>query len=171
MLFIPIISHRANGGFLLPLSFRLLTIRMTAKTLRIGMDISAIFTSAKTTLDLLSGIETNSILSERISLLKDQIEILRNTCEATQKELTETKAKCAELEKEISRYRAAEDFVFARGAAFKKTATGYTESVFCPQCFHIASPSFERFPFECKNCGWRSSFKKTEFKRILASLP
>lgn len=135
------------------------------------MDISAIYASAKATLDILSGIESNAVLSERIALLKDQIEILRYTQEATQKELSDYKTKCAELENEIARYRAAEQFVFMRGAAFKKTSTGYAENVFCPQCFHIASPSFERFPFECKNCGWRSSFKKAEFGRIFESLP
>lgn len=135
------------------------------------MDISAIFTSAKATLDLLSGIESNSVLSERVALLKDQLDILRYTQETTQKELTDYKAKCAKLEQEIARYRAAEQFVFARGAAFKKTATGYAESVYCPSCFHIATPSFDRFPFECKKCGWRSAFSKAEFRIIFKNLP
>lgn len=135
------------------------------------MNIPAIFTSITSTLDVLSGIETNAVLVERIALLKDQIEILRNTCESTQKELTELKEQYRQQEQELSRYRAAEEFVFKFGAAFKKTATGYAESVFCPQCFHIASPSFERFPFECKKCGWRSNFNKAQFKRLFNELP
>ncbi|MFD0965293.1 hypothetical protein B0186_04055 [Canicola haemoglobinophilus] len=135
------------------------------------MDIATIFSSAKTTLDILSGMETNSVLAERVALLKDQIEILRYTYESTQKELTETKAKCTALENEIASYRTAEQFIFEHGAAFKKTSTGYIKAVYCPNCFKVASASFVRFPFQCGSCKWSSMFKMGEFERIFNSLP
>ncbi|WP_077476354.1 hypothetical protein [Rodentibacter ratti] len=135
------------------------------------MDISAIFTSAKTTLDLLSGMESNTVLSERVALLKDQIEILRYAHEATQKELTETKEKCAKLENEVAAYRVTEQFVFEHGAAFKKSPSGYIKAVYCPNCLTVAGGSIFSFPFQCGNCKWRSMFKIGEFDRIFNSLP
>lgn len=135
------------------------------------MDISVIYTSVKTTLDILSGMETNSVLAERIALLKDQLEILRYSYETTQKELTECKAKCTELEQEIASYRAAEQFVFEHGAAFKKSPTGYIKAVYCPNCLIVASGSFKTFPFQCANCKWRSMFTLSEFERIFETLP
>ena len=135
------------------------------------MDISAIYTSAKATLDLLSGIESNSVLMERVALLKDQLEILRYSHEATQKELTKTKAKCAELENEIARYRNSEEFVFKHGAAFKKTAGGYIDTPYCPNCKLAVGSGFDDFPFQCKKCGWISTFTQNELTDILKSLP
>lgn len=135
------------------------------------MDISPLYTSIKTTLDILSGIESNSVLSERVALLKDQIEILRYSYETAQKELTEYKAQCAKLENEIAAYRAAEQFIFEHGAAFKKTSSGYIEAVYCPNCLTVAGGSFPSFPFQCGKCKWRSMFKISEFKSIFKSLP
>lgn len=135
------------------------------------MDISAIFTSAKNTLDILSGMETNSVLVERIALLKDQVEILRDAYESAQKELTETKAKCTELENEIASYRATEQFIFEQGAAFKKSPSGYIKAVYCPNCLTVASGGFVHFPFQCGSCKWISMFKMGEFERIFNSLP
>lgn len=135
------------------------------------MDISVIYTSVKTTLDILSSMETNSVLAERIALLKDQLEILRYSYETTQKELTEYKAKCAELEQEIASYRAAEQFVFEHGATFKKSPTGYIKAVYCPNCLIVAGGSFKTFPFQCANCKWRSMFTLSEFERIFKTLP
>lgn len=135
------------------------------------MNIAAIYASMRTTLDLLSGIETNAVLAERVALLKDQIDILRNTCETTEKELSELKIKCAKQDEELARYRAAEEFVFQSGAAFKKTATGYIKAVYCPNCLTVAGGSVLRFPFQCGKCKWRSMFKIGEFERIFNSLP
>ncbi|QIR12118.1 hypothetical protein [Avibacterium paragallinarum] len=135
------------------------------------MDISPIFTSVKTTLDLLSGLESNAVLNERVALLKDQIEILRYAHETAQKELSEYKEKCAALENEIASYRQAEQFIFEHGAAFKKTSSGYIEAVYCPNCLTVAGGSFSTFPFQCGKCKWRSMFKVSEFKGIFKSLP
>ncbi len=103
--------------------------------------------------------------------LKDQIEILRNTCETAQKELAETKAKCTELENEIARYRVQEEFVFEQGAAFKKSSGKYIKAVYCPNCLIVAGASFTRFPFQCASCGWRSPFLKSQFENVFNSLP
>ncbi|RZN56068.1 hypothetical protein [Avibacterium paragallinarum] len=135
------------------------------------MDMSSIFTSVKTTLDLLSGFESNAVLSERVALLKDQIEILRYAHETAQKELSEYKEKCTALENDIARYRQAEQFIFKRGAAFKKTSSGYVEAVYCPNCFTVAAGGSSSFPFQCGACKWRSMFKVSEFKGIFKSLP
>ncbi|WP_324681572.1 hypothetical protein [Bibersteinia trehalosi] len=135
------------------------------------MDITAIYASAKSTLDILSGMGTNDILRERITLLREQLDVLRYAQETAEKELTQLKEKCRLQEEELSRYRTAEQFIFEHGAAFKKTSCGYIATPYCPNCLIAVGAEKLLFPFKCCRCGWCSSFKGKHLQDILNSLP
>ncbi len=84
------------------------------------MDIGLLITSLKSGIGALSAVQSNEVLRERIAFIGEQIDVLQKAHAATVQELAEAKAKNVELEKEISAYRAKDQFVEHMGAAFRK---------------------------------------------------
>ncbi|MEX7613952.1 hypothetical protein AB6V61_21385, partial [Klebsiella pneumoniae] len=83
------------------------------------MDIGLLITSLKSGIGALSAVQSNEVLRERIAFIGEQIDVLQKAHAATVQELAEAKAKNVELEKEISAYRAKDQFVEHMGAAFR----------------------------------------------------
>lgn len=136
------------------------------------MDIGLFITSIKSAIGALSTVQSNEVLRERIAFIYEQIEVVQKANEAAVKELAEAKAKNIELEKEIAAYRAKDEFVQHRGAAFRKNPSGgYIDAVYCPNCLKQVGSGFDDFPFHCGSCGWTSSFEGREKDSVIKSLP
>lgn len=136
------------------------------------MDFGLLVTSLKSAVGAFSTVQSNEVLRERIAFVYEQIDVIQKASEATVKELAEVKAKNIELEKEIAAYRAKDEFIQHRGAAFRKDPSGgYVRAVYCPNCLKQVGAGISSFPFQCGTCGWRSEFRGGALTHIINSLP
>lgn len=136
------------------------------------MDVGLIIASLKKGLCALSTIQSNEVLRERIAFIGEQIDVLQKTHAATEKKLAEAIAKNVELTKQIETYRAQEQFVFHRTAAFRKDSSGgYARAVYCPNCFKAVGADFSDSTFHCATCGWCSEFEKRDLDSVMKTLP
>lgn len=136
------------------------------------MDLTLIISSLKTGLGALSSIQSNDVLRERLILINEQIKVIQEAHESSQKELAELKAKNLELEKEVASYREKDNFVQHFGAAFRKDASGhYIRAVYCPNCIKQVGAGSLEFPYHCSSCGWYSDFNVSALHHIMSSLP
>lgn len=136
------------------------------------MDISLFISSIKNGVGALSAIQSNEVLRERIAFIGEQIDVLEKAHAATEKKLSEAEAKNVELTKQIEAYRAKEQFIFHRTAAFRKDASGgYARAVYCPNCLKAVGADFSDSTFHCASCGWVSEFEKRDLDGVMKSLP
>lgn len=136
------------------------------------MDIGLFISTLKSTVGALSTIQSNEVLRERIVFIGEQIDVLQKAHAATVEELAQAKAKCVELTNEIEAYRAKEQFVLHRTAAFRKDASGgYARAVYCPNCLKAVGADFSDSTFHCATCGWCSEFEKRDLDSVMKSLP
>jgi len=136
------------------------------------MDLGLLITSLKNGIGALSAVQSNEVLRERIAFIGEQIDVLQKAHATTVQELTDSKAKNVELEKEVAAYRAKDQFVEHMGAAFRKNPSGgYINAVYCPNCHKQVGSGFDDFPYHCASCGWTSRFEGRELERIMNSLP
>ncbi|HBM7610116.1 TPA: hypothetical protein ACW720_003517 [Enterobacter asburiae] len=136
------------------------------------MDVGLIIASLKNGLGALSTIQSNEVLRERIAFIGEQIDVLQKTHAATEQKLAEAIAKNVELTKQIEAYRAQEQFVLHRTAAFRKdTSCGYARAVYCPNCFKAVGADFSDSTFHCATCGWCSEFEKRDLDSVMKTLP
>ncbi|HHU0772342.1 TPA: hypothetical protein ACT92I_000774 [Enterobacter hormaechei subsp. xiangfangensis] len=136
------------------------------------MDVGLIIASLKNGLGALSTIHSNEVLRERIAFIGEQIDVLQKTHAATEQKLAEAIAKNVELTKQIEAYRAQEQFVLHRTAAFRKdTSGGYARAVYCPNCFKAVGADFSDSTFHCATCGWCSEFEKRDLDSVMKTLP
>ncbi|ELK6102018.1 TPA: hypothetical protein ACYSC8_000121 [Citrobacter freundii] len=136
------------------------------------MDVGLIIASLKNGLGALSTIQSNEVLRERIAFIGEQIDVLQKTHAATEQKLAEAIAKNVELTKQIEAYRAQEQFVLHRTAAFRKdTSGGYARAVYCPNCFKAVGADFSDSTFHCATCGWCSEFEKRDLDSVMKTLP
>ncbi|WP_413476018.1 hypothetical protein [Hafnia paralvei] len=136
------------------------------------MDVGLLIASLKNGIGALSAVQSNEVLRERIAFIGEQIDVLQKAHAATIEELAETKAKCVELTKEVEAYRAKDEFVFHRTAAFRKEPSGgYVRAVYCPNCLKQVGSGFDDFPYHCRSCGWTSLFEGREIDRVMNTLP
>ncbi|EOJ9645383.1 hypothetical protein ACM53I_004200 [Enterobacter hormaechei] len=136
------------------------------------MDAGLIIASLKNGLGALSTIQSNEVLRERIAFIGEQIDVLQKTHAATEQKLAEAIAKNVELTKQIETYRAQEQFVLHRTAAFRKDSSGgYARAVYCPNCFKAVGADFSDSTFHCATCGWCSEFEKRDLDSVMKTLP
>lgn len=136
------------------------------------MDVGLIIASLKNGLGALSTIQSNEVLRERIAFIGEQIDVLQKTHAATEQKLAEAIAKNVELTKQIEAYRAQEQFVLHRTAAFRKdTSGGYARAVYFPNCFKAVGADFSDSTFHCATCGWCSEFEKRDLDSVMKTLP
>lgn len=136
------------------------------------MDVGLIIASLKSGLGALSTIQSNEVLRERIAFIGEQIDVLQKTHAATEQKLAEAIAKNVELTKQIEAYRAQEQFVLHRTAAFRKGSSGgYARAVYCPNCFKAVGADFSDSTFHCATCGWCSEFEKRDLDSVIKTLP
>ncbi|WP_288954386.1 hypothetical protein [uncultured Citrobacter sp.] len=136
------------------------------------MDVGLIIASLKNGLGALSTIQSNEVLRERIAFIGEQIDVLQKTHAATEQKLAESVAKNVELTKQIEAYRAQEQFVLHRTAAFRKDPSGgYARAVYCPNCFKAVGADFSDSTFHCATCGWCSEFEKRDLDSVIKTLP
>ncbi|MDD9221536.1 hypothetical protein [Enterobacter kobei] len=136
------------------------------------MDVGLIIASLKKGLGALSTIQSNEVLRERIAFIGEQIDVLQKTHAATEQKLAEAIAKNVELTKQIETYRAQEQFVLHRTAAFRKDSSGgYARAVYCPNCFKAVGADFSDSTFHCATCGWCSEFEKRDLDSVMKTLP
>lgn len=136
------------------------------------MDVGLIIASLKNGLGALSTIQSNEVLRERIAFIGEQIDVLQKTHAATEQKLAEAIAKNVELTKQIETYRAQEQFVLHRTAAFRKDSSGgYARAVYCPNCFKAVGADFSDSTFHCATCGWCSEFEKRDLDSVMKTLP
>lgn len=136
------------------------------------MDVGLIIASLKNGLGALSTIQSNEVLRERIAFIGEQIDVLQKTHAATEQKLAEAIAKNVELTKQIEAYRAQEQFVLHRTAAFRKdTSGGCARAVYCPNCFKAVGADFSDSTFHCATCGWCSEFEKRDLDSVMKTLP
>lgn len=136
------------------------------------MDVGLIIASLKNGLGALSTIQSNEVLRERIAFIGEQIDVLQKTHAATEQKLAEAIAKNVELTKQIEAYRAQEQFVLHRTAAFRKDSSGgYARAVYCPNCFKAVGADFSDSTFHCATCGWCSEFEKRDLDSVMKTLP
>ncbi|KFC95742.1 Uncharacterised protein [Leminorella grimontii] len=136
------------------------------------MDVALFISTIKNSVSALSAIQSNEVLRERIAFIYEQMDVVLKSYESAQKELSETKEKLVELEKQIAAYREKDEFVQHMGAAFRKNpAGGYILAAYCPNCLKQVGSSFDDFPFYCPTCGWSSSFNGYDLSHIMKSLP
>lgn len=136
------------------------------------MDVGLIITSLKNGLGALSAVQSNEVLRERIVFIGEQIDVLQKAHAATEQKLAEAVAKNVELTKQIEAYRAKEQFVLHRTAAFRKDASGgYARAVYCPNCFKAVGADFSDSTFHCATCGWCSEFEKRDLDDVIKTLP
>ncbi|MDS0070045.1 hypothetical protein GRP89_10040 [Citrobacter freundii] len=136
------------------------------------MDVGLIIASLKNGLGALSTIQSNEVLRERIAFIGEQIDVLQKTHAATEQKLAEAVAKNVELTKQIEAYRAQEQFVLHRTAAFRKDSSGgYARAVYCPNCFKAVGADFSDSTFHCATCGWCSEFEKRDLDSVIKTLP
>lgn len=135
------------------------------------MDVGLIIASVKNAVSALSAVQSNEVLRERIAFIGEQIDILQKTHAATEKKLAEAEAKNIELTKQIEAYRAKEQFILHRTAAFRKEPSGgYARAVYCPNCFKAVGADFSDSTFHCASCGWVSEFERRELDDVMSSL-
>lgn len=110
------------------------------------------------------------ILRERLTLLKDQLELLVNENVKLKEELAEVKARNTELNEKISSYTATEEFVEYGMAIFKRKGKGvYSELVYCPKCKHPMSPAMFGV-YRCSDCKHNSEIKNGTAQSVIADL-
>ncbi|MEF3090498.1 hypothetical protein [Raoultella scottii] len=136
------------------------------------MDFGLLITSLKSGLGTLSAVQSNEVLRERIAFIGEQIDVLQKAHTATEQKLSEAEAKNVELTKQIEAYRAKEQFVLHRTAAFRKDSSGgYARAVYCPNCFKAVGADFSDSTFHCASCGWVSEFERRDLDGVMNSLP
>jgi hypothetical protein len=132
-----------------------------------------LFVVAKEFIAVLGSIQTNAALREHVALLKSHLQLIEKRFKALEEKNAKSEKRCNEMEKELARYKAAEQFEEKRGALFKRLpGGGYSETPYCPIC-HKSTWSFEEmFPYECsdESCGHRADFTKGEIKAVIDSL-
>lgn len=135
------------------------------------MNFDSIFGFASKLTNGITGAMTADVLRERISLINDQLDILRAAHEVTEKELSDAKTEIQTLKNELARYKASEEYAIEGGAAFKKDASGrYGETPFCPRCHNPIGAGLENFPFQCIPCKHITSLKQKDLKMAVAKL-
>jgi hypothetical protein len=121
----------------------------------------------------LGNVQGAGVLKEHVSLLRSQLEFVKERVEALEKENGHIIKRCAELEQQLARQNMPAEFVEKRGALFKRLAGGgYDETPFCPACKRSMWCFDDVFPYECSDdsCGHKADFKGGELKSVLQSL-
>ncbi len=108
-----------------------------------------------------------AILKEHMAFLQAKLGALKDEVAKREKENSDLIAKVADLEKKLSTFAVAEEFVEKRGALFKlRTSGGYHDTVYCPRCRQSTAPFPPGEEFNCQ-CGWFSSFTERELPDVL----
>lgn len=135
------------------------------------MNFDSIFGFANKLASGVTGAMTADILRERISLISDQLNILRAAHEETEKELSDAKAEIETLKNELARYKASEEYKIELGAAFKKDTSGrYGNTPYCPRCYNPIGSAFPRFPFQCIPCQHITTLKQENINAVVSKL-
>jgi len=136
--------------------------------------MSAITKAISSVQGALEGIQTVAILKERLALIRDQLEIARQSVIELEKENAALVEENNELREATDRQESQQEFVEYRGALFKPLAGGgYSPDPFCLDC-HAVMFSFEDlFPFECGNssCGKKVRFTGEQLDEVMHELP
>ena len=120
----------------------------------------------------ISEIPTNSVLRERVALLKDQAEAMEKRLKDLEQENTNLRSRIAEFEDGEAEKALSADFVEHRGASFKrKPGGGYERAVFCPVCHRSTFSLGKVLPYSCDKCQWGADFNGMELDEVLKELP
>jgi hypothetical protein len=119
--------------------------------------------------NILAGIPVNSVLRERVELLKDLYVAKEKEVEDLKQELAQVKKDHKEALKQLADQSKTEQFVEHRGAYFKKNADGeFEKTVYCPKCKQ--STFYRMNMFNCTACHWHSPFNESELSSIISKL-
>lgn len=122
----------------------------------------------------LGNVQSAAVAKEHVSLLRTQLEFIKERAEELEKENTDLVKRCAELEQKLSRRNVPVEFVEKRGALFKRLpGGGYDKTPYCPICKRSMWCFQSVFPYECSDdsCGHKANFTGGEVNGVLSSLP
>ena len=107
-----------------------------------------------------------------IDLLKARLVEIEKEYGDLQKENARLVEENADLLRQVESYRASEKYTEYLGASFKIDAEGRysSETVFCPNCHKVMSPSIMNGGFRCQPCGHMSKLKQHEIPKALENL-
>ena len=121
----------------------------------------------------LGNVQSAGVLKEHVSLLRSQLEFIKERVEKLEEENASLIERCTELDHQLARQNVPADFVEKRGALFKRITRGsYSETPYCPICKRSMWCFHDSFPYECSDdtCGHKTDFKGSELKSILSKL-
>lgn len=136
-----------------------------------GILMSGIFSAITRVTSTISGIESAEVLRERLAFVLDQMREIEKVAIESEEKISEQEKRIHELERELARYRASEQYVEHRGALFKrKPGGGYADIVYCPKCQSSLGSLDPQMAFRCRPCEWRTSFLSGELGSVLREL-
>ncbi|MFA6716993.1 MAG: hypothetical protein WCS27_16555 [Victivallaceae bacterium] len=120
-------------------------------------------------MEILSGIPINSVLRERIELLKEIYVLKEKEIDELRKKLTQSEKEREHLLKQLTEQSETKQFVEYLGAYFKKNHKGeFEQVVYCPKCKLSTFDAINAF--NCPECHWRSPFESYELPKIIKEL-
>ena len=120
-------------------------------------------------MEILSGIPVNSVLREWIELLKESYILKEKEVEHLREKIQQLEQQLEYLLKDLAAKSESEQFVSHKGACFKKDFTGkFGKIVYCPKCRQSTFDFMDMF--NCSTCHWHSPFKSYELQAIINEL-
>lgn len=114
---------------------------------------------------------SSTILRERLSLLKDQIEILEKENADLKDAISDIQIENVKLRKQISEQSTSEQFVECRGGLFKrKPSGGFHKAVYCPECKTPMSSVQGEISYTCSRCYINLDFAGNQLKKVMEEL-
>lgn len=118
--------------------------------------------------DLINEHGSATILGQRLSLIKDQLNIALKKVGNLEKENAELKNEISELKKKIEEIMIPKDFTEYRGVLFRRFPTGEFEgSVYCLEHKMVMSSLQGLTPYKCSKCGFKADFTGQDLPKIL----
>ncbi|MEJ1396383.1 MAG: hypothetical protein RPU52_02480 [Candidatus Sedimenticola sp. (ex Thyasira tokunagai)] len=121
----------------------------------------------------LGNVQSADVLRERVALISDQLELLKQRVIDLEEENTGFMKENDKLKQEIARQLVSEEYVEHRGALFKrKPSGGYAETPVCPVCRRSMWCFQKSLPYECSDdaCRHPADFTGRDLPGILAAL-
>ncbi len=114
---------------------------------------------------------SSTILRERLSLLKDQIEMLEKENLDLKATLSDIRIENTKLREQISNQLSSEQFVEFRGGLFKPKPNGsFHKAVYCPKCKSPMSFLHGENHYACSSCYIYLDFSRKQLNKVIEEL-
>lgn len=122
--------------------------------------------------DWVGAVQVNSALRERIELWRDKAQALEDKVVELEKENAALKEAAAKMQNQLTKPLTSSDYVYHKGAAFKRLPSGgaNSEFVYCPKCYQTMGSPHGIGVFQCSFCKHHAGFSGHELSAIQREL-